>query len=122
MKKLLYDIKKVTAMFVLAVLLACAISPAIQASENGSNALIREDGLYKAKTTATGYDDRGIPYNIVVYAQVGSSASTGVYKKGVGSVSVKSKGQASKPSMTRHGYGRGTENRDVDIWWNVVIK
>lgn len=122
MKKILINIKKVMAVFVLSVVMVCAISPAIQASENGTNGLILENGYYKATTSATGYDDKGYAYNIVVYAQVGSSASTGSYGKGVGTAFVKSKGQKSKPSMTRHGYGKGTENRDVNNWWNVIIK
>lgn len=119
MKKVLNNIKKVMAVFVLSVVMVSAISPAVQASVDLTTSLVY-DGGYKAKTSAeAGYDDRGYAYNVVVYARVGTSKATERYKNGLAKASVTSGAMSSKPTMTRHGWGYGKNNSDVDHWYNI---
>lgn len=115
MKKIVTNIKRIITVFVLTLVLVGAISPVAQAGVNYSGRLAGAPGGYYAKTTGSGYDDRGYAQNIVVYAQIRDS-STRIYVMGKGSI-VANSGTSSTKEKTYHGFGIGTKKSDITDTW-----
>ncbi len=115
MKKIVTNMKRAITVFVLTLVLVGAVSPVAQAGVDYSGKLAGSPGNYYAKTTGSGYDDRGYANNIVVYAQIKDS-STRVYVMGQGSIVANSRSWSTK-AKTYHGFGIGTSKNDITDTW-----
>lgn len=115
MKKMVTNMKRVITVFVLTLVLLGAVSPVVQAGVKYSGELRGGPGNYYARTTGSGYDDRGYAYNIVVFAQIKDS-STRVYVMGQGPMVANSRSWSTK-AKTYHGFGIGTSKNDITDTW-----
>ncbi len=115
MKKMVTNMKRAITVFVLTLVLVGAVSPVAQAGVDYSGKLAGSPGNYYARTTGSGYDDRGYAYNIVVFAQI-EDLSTRIYVMGKGSIAANSLSWSTK-AKTSHGFGIGTKKSDVTDTW-----
>lgn len=74
MKKIFSKSQKFLAILTLILLLACTISPAVQAANSISrygSRISSADGRRSSYTRVTGYDPRGVALNLVATASIG---------------------------------------------------
>lgn len=112
MKKVMLKGKKILAIVVLTLMVACVVSPFVEAAESVvGNRQYNSSKGYRSHTKISGfYDDRGYAYNVSAYAKIGNQDRV-VY----GSASATSNSKYILNKMNAyHGYAIG--NTVMKVW------
>ena len=123
MKRILIRLKKILAAIVLAIMVICSVNSVTYAgiaenlSLDGKN--VHNGSHYYGWTKGSGYNNNGVAYNIVIYAQI-INKNYRIYYLGKGVKEGKSADVTSQGS-TKHGVGVGTSRSEENILKTMTI-